>query len=63
MYHTKSNLPFFCNLIATPIFDERSHIRYYLILFRNISYKEEIKTLRDVLNEELKLSMEYKDDR
>lgn len=61
MYHTKSNLPFFCNLIATPIFDERSHIRYYLILFRNISYKEEIKTLRDVLNEELKLSMEYKD--
>ncbi len=61
MYHTKSNLPFFCNLIATPIFDERSHIRYYLFLFRNISYKEEIKTLRDVLNEELKLSMEYKD--
>ncbi len=61
MYHTKLNLPFFCNLIATPIFDERSHIRYYLFLFRNISYKEEIKTLRDVLNEELKLSMEYKD--
>lgn len=61
VYHTKLSSPFFCNLIATPIFDEKDTIRYYLLIFRNISYKEEIKNLRDVLHEELKLSMEYKD--
>ncbi len=61
VYHMKDGTPFLCNLIATPIFDENDKITYYLVIFRNISYKEELKTLRDVLSEELKLSMEYKD--
>ncbi len=60
-FHMKDGSPFFCNLIATPIFREDGGVRYYLIILRNISYKEELKTLRDVLGEELKLSMEYKD--
>ncbi len=61
VFHMKDGSPFFCNFIATPIFNEDGTISYYLIILRNISYKEEIKTLRDVLSEELKLSMEYKD--
>lgn len=61
IYHSKDGSPFFCNLIATPIFDENDNIRYYLTIFRNISYKEELKTLRSVLSEEIKLSVEYKE--
>ena len=61
VYHMKDGTPFLCNLIATPVFDEYDNIKHYLVIFRNISYKEELKTLRDVLSEELKLSMEYKD--
>jgi PAS domain S-box-containing protein len=61
IYHSKDGSPFFCNLIATPIFDENDEIRYYLTIFRNISYKEELKTLRSVLSEEIKLSVEYKE--
>jgi len=61
VYHMKDGSPFFCNLIATPVFDDNQHIRYYLVIFRDITYKEELKTLRCVLSEEMKLSMEYKD--
>ncbi len=60
-FHMKDGTPFLCNLIATPIFDENEQIRYYIIIFRNISYKEEIKSLHSALDEELKLSMEYKE--
>jgi len=61
VYHTKNGSPFLCNLIATPVFDENKNIKYYILIFRNISYKEELKTLRNVLSEEIKLSMEYKE--
>ncbi len=59
-FHKKDGSPFFCNMIATPIFDEFGYIKYYLILFRDITYKEELQTLKFVLSEEMKLSMEYK---
>lgn len=59
-FHKKDGTPFFCNLIATPIFDEFGHIKYYLIIFRDITYKQELRTLKFILGEEMKLSMEYK---
>ena len=60
-YNKKNGDEFLCNLIATPIFDDTEFLRYYLFILRDITYKVELETLKCVLGEEIKLSMEYKE--